>query len=135
MMQKPFRSLLGSAAVSLAVILTVLAITCFAVLTFLSANNEYQLSRKSAETVTRYYQADAIAAERLSKISHAVKTGNVKDFNCKKDYNITTYSTGCRVSFQIPAGSAKELRVTADVFSSGQVRILEWKTAATTQGE
>ena len=84
MREKSLRSFVGMGAVSLAVILIILTITCFAVLTYVSADSEYKLSEKSKNAVTQYYAADAKANEILSEISNSIKNEKLQDFIAKK---------------------------------------------------
>ncbi len=58
---------IGSA--SLVMVFSVLCLTIFAVLSVVTARNEWRLAEKSAQAVTDYYTADSLAAEILDEIS------------------------------------------------------------------
>lgn len=53
---------------SILMIFVVLCLTTFGVLSFVTANSDYKLSRKNADAVTAYYQADSKADELLKTI-------------------------------------------------------------------
>ena len=125
---KNLKSLMGMTAAALVVILTTLTITCFAVLTFVSANNEYHLSEKSRTAAVQYYKADARANELLVDICQAVKNGNIQDIAAKKGYNVTKTNQWNLVSYQVPVNKSKMLQVEAAISASAQVKILKWET-------
>lgn len=125
---KGLRSFVGMGAVSLAVILIILTITCFAVLTYVSADSEYKLSEKSQKSVTEYYRADAKANEILSEISTAIKNRKVQDFIAKKGYNVTNSDGQQIFAFQVPVSKGKELRVEAAFSAFDHMTILKWET-------
>lgn len=53
---------------SLIMVFSVLCLTIFAVLTFLTANSEYKLANKSAQIIKNYYYADTLAVEKEAEI-------------------------------------------------------------------
>lgn len=128
MREKSLRSFVGMGAVSLAVILIILTITCFAVLTYVSADSEYKLSEKSKNAVTQYYAADAKANEILSEISNSIKNGKLQDFIAKKGYNVTTAQGQEIIAFQVPVTKGKTLQVEAAFSAYDRVTILKWET-------
>lgn len=128
MRKSGLHSFLGMGAVALAVILIILTITCFAVLTCASAENEERLSEKSQAAVTDYYQADGQANQILSEISFAIKNGKLKDFIAKKGYNVTNSAGTVTIAYSVPVRNGKELQVEAAFRSFDQVQILRWET-------
>lgn len=127
MKSKGIGSLTGTGAAALAVILIVLTMSCFAVLTFLSSDSEYQMSRKSQAAVDSYYQTDAEASEIMEDISISLKKENFRDFISKKGYNVTTDHGDYIVSFQVPAENSQVLHVKAVFSSTGKAEILQWQ--------
>ena len=59
---------------SLLMILVVLALTIFAVLSYVTADSDYKLTQKTASGVTAYYDADSKAEEILAEIDSALST-------------------------------------------------------------
>lgn len=57
---------------SILVIIVILSLVCFAGLSVVSANADYQLSRKLADRTTTYYDAVSQAHEDLAKIKEPV---------------------------------------------------------------
>lgn len=133
-MKKDMKSFMGIGAISLAVILIVLTMTCFSVLTFVSADSEYKLSEKAAAAVESYYQADAEANERIAEIGKKRKDKNFRDFLSKKGYNVTTSQNQYIITFYVPMDEMKKLRVKASV-SFSQMDILEWRAVSAVKGE
>ena len=127
MKEKSLKSFIGMSAISLAVILIVLAIACFAVLTYVSADSEYKLSEKSSAAVDDYYRADALANEKLREISAAIKKENLEDFAAKKGYNVTNTARNKIVSFQVPVGNTKMLQAEVSFKAPKQWEILKWE--------
>ena len=57
---------------SILVIFVMLSLTTFTVLTLVSANADYKLSKRVAERTTEYYSADTRAEEKLALIDDAL---------------------------------------------------------------
>lgn len=133
-MKKDMKSFVGIGAISLAVILIVLTMTCFSILTFVSADSEYKLSEKAATAVENYYQADAEANERIAEIGKKRKGKNFRDFLSKKGYNVTISQNQYIITFHVPIDEMKKLRVKACI-SPSRITIWEWKTIPAVKGE
>lgn len=133
-MKKEMKTFMGIGAISLAVILIVLTMTCFSILTFVSADSEYKLSEKAATAAENYYQADAEANERIAEIGKKRKDKNFRDFLSKKGYNVTISQNQYIITFHVPVDEMKKLRVKACV-SPSQISIWEWKTVPAVKGE
>lgn len=71
-MNKRFRVHIGAS--SILIIFVLLCLVTFAMLSLVSANADYKLSEKTAQSVTCYYQADAQAETQLTLIEEALKT-------------------------------------------------------------
>lgn len=133
MKTKSFKTFIGMGAISLAVVLIVLTITCFAVLTYVSADSEYKLSEKSSASVNDYYRADALANEKLQEISIEIKNGKLEDFAAQKGYNVTGIAGNDVVSFQIPVSKGKKLQIEASFSAPKQWEILKWEISTNSQ--
>lgn len=130
MKQRTFPSFMGIGAISLAIVLIILILTCFAVLTFISADSEYKLSQKGAESATQYYQADAIANEALCTIFSEKTEKKAQDILKQKGYNVTILNNREQIILRVPLNKKKELRVKAlRSTTSSPVKILEWTVA------
>lgn len=70
-MNKRYRVHIGAS--SILILFVLLCLVTFAVLSLVSANADYNLSKKTAESVTCYYQADAQAETQLALIDEALK--------------------------------------------------------------
>lgn len=57
---------------SIMVIFITICLVTFAVLSILTANSDYRLSKKTVEKTTAYYRADTAAQEMLLTIDHAL---------------------------------------------------------------
>lgn len=64
---------IGSA--SIIMVFSVLCLTIFAVLTFVTANNEFKLAEKSSNAIKTYYEADTRAVMTEGKIKEALARG------------------------------------------------------------
>lgn len=110
----PFISI-GSS--SLLVVFLVLGIMTFAVLSFVSAKNDYEYSKKIASQKKEYYEACNLAEERLWELSSSFSKQN-------------TIETGS-YSFIIPIDSNRQLFVAYDILENEQqnpiYRVTEWK--------
>lgn len=62
------RSGMGAGGISILAVFVVLCITVFAVLSLLSARADHKLSLRSAQTVERYYAADAACQQTLANL-------------------------------------------------------------------
>lgn len=130
---KSFKTFIGMGAISLAVVLIILTVTCFAVLTYVSADSEYKLSEKSSASVSDYYHADALANETLREISSAIKNGKLQDFASQKGYNVTRITGHDVVSFQIPVRKGKKLQIEVSFSAPEQWEILKWEITTNSQ--
>lgn len=64
----------GIGAVSLIMVIAVLLLTIFAILTLMTANNEYELTQNLAQSVNNYYKADKEATNILATIIQTAPT-------------------------------------------------------------
>ena len=84
-MKKKFASGMNVGTSSILVTFVLLCLVCFAALSFLSANSDYNLSKQTAERTQEYYQANAMAeiymADVEALLSKKYSTGvSEKDF-------------------------------------------------------
>ena len=71
--KRPMRLNIGSA--SIIMLFTVLCLTVLAALSLLSANSQWTIAKRSADSVTDYYAADFRAAEILSRVKNGDMSG------------------------------------------------------------
>lgn len=111
----PFLSIGAS---SLLVVFLVLAIMIFAVLSFVSAKNDYEYSRKMASSKAAYYKACNQAEEALYDLSRALSSSNGEHFPAQD-------------SFLVPIDDHRQLLVSYDIvegdMGSPTYKIKEWK--------
>jgi len=67
-MKKKFSSGMNVGTSSVLIIFVLLCLVCFAALSFLSANSDYNLSKQTAKRTTEYYEANRIAELYLANI-------------------------------------------------------------------
>lgn len=125
-------SYVGMGVVSLSVIFVVLAIAAFALLTYVSADSDYKLSVKAAESVTAYYAAETAANRTLEAAATAIGTagwrGKLEDMGCE----VSDTAAGYMVSFSQAIDAHRTLEVAVHV-ESGHFTVVKWQTAVAGQ--
>ena len=130
---KSGKSYLGAGVPSILLTLVILLISCFAALTFISANSEMKLCEKSAAYCDDYYHAETVAAEILSAVAENnfdEKFDKIADKNDSLIYNDVTGDIvinrgGNDVSFIVPINKKQGLNVAAQI-TNGQIDIVKW---------
>lgn len=115
---------------TLLMIFVILCINIFAVISYMSALRDYNLSEKSAEMITHYYEADAKATKLLAEISSAMPLDKeeINKFKDIDDFSISNEGEAILAKYSVPI--KKDIVLSAVVeFNKGsnQYRILEWK--------
>ena len=122
---------LGTGSVSLILVFAVLCLTIFALLTVSSAKSEYDLSHKTADSVTAYYQADAMAENIFAQIKASLNEGQsfsesisgIKINHTSTDSYDSTY-----ISFNIPVDDVNLLAVGLIYYSQSRLfDIKQWQ--------
>lgn len=125
---------IGSA--SIIMVFSVLCLTVFAVLTFVTANNEYKLSVKSADQVKAYYAADESATETMAKIETIVKSSGSYGLitNEVSGLGVTTETTdkGLILSYAEKMDDYQELRVKL-LYDGTRLSVKQWKLVNTAE--
>lgn len=125
---------IGSA--SIIMVFSVLCLTVFAVLTFVTANNEYKLSVKSADQVKAYYAADESATETMAKIETIVKSSGSYGLitNEVSGLGVTTETTdkGLILSYTEKMDDYQELRVKL-LYDGTRLSVKQWKLVNTAE--
>ena len=105
-------------SLSLVMVFSVLILTVFAILSFVTAKNDYELAKKFASSAENYYIADYKASEALEEIAKG------KEPACE---DISEYIINDNVfSFSVPIDEHQLLKVSAKVTES-KFNILSWK--------
>lgn len=115
---------------TLLMVFVILCINIFAVISYMSALRDYNLSEKSAEMVTQYYEADAKAAKLLAEISSVMPldTADINKFKDIDDFAISNESESILVKYSVPIKKDIALGVVVEFpKNSNKYRILEWK--------
>jgi hypothetical protein len=115
----------GSA--SLVMVFTVLCLTIFAVLSVVTARNEWNLAKKSADAVTAYYAADSRAAEILAAV-RADYDGAFRGPDGAAAAVETIDGREC-LSYRVPVDARQELCVLLYA-ENGAVRVAHWAVEA-----
>lgn len=116
---------------SIVMVFSVLCLTVFAVLSYITARNELDLARRSADSVTAYYAADSAAVD----VYNAFVSG---DFD-EQDGIISAYGTeisacegefGGELCYSIPIDDMQDLYVELSG-EAGGYRIVAWTVRET----
>lgn len=125
---------IGSA--SIIMVFSVLCLTVFAVLTFVTANNEYKLSVKSADSIKAYYVTDTKATERQAKIAEIVSQnpsfGYITNEVAKLDVKTESRDGALFLSYSEKSDEAQELRVILK-FDGTDLTVDTWKLVSTAE--
>ena len=119
---------IGSA--SIIMVFSVLCLTIFAVLTFMTSNNEYKLAEKSALTMQTYYAADAGAAVTEGKIREALANNGdaASALNDVKGLGVAgaAMDDGYHFSYAESMDDDQEIQVEL-LYTDGELKILKWE--------
>lgn len=125
---------IGSA--SIIMVFSVLCLTVFAVLTFVTANNEYKLSVKSADQVKAYYAADTGATETMAQIENIVRTtssyGLITNEVSSLGVTTETVSGKLELSYSEKMDDYQELHVKL-VYDGSKLSVKQWKLVNTAE--
>ena len=105
---------IGSA--SIIMVFAVLCLTVFSVLSFVTANSEYKLAIKSADSVKAYYIADTKATEKVANIEKIVNGKNGSFAEISKEltdcgYEVENTTSGLVVKFKEKVSDSQDLSV------------------------
>ncbi len=104
----------GVGGSSILMIFVILCLTTFGILSFVTANADYKISAKNAETVKNYYKAYAEAQTRLQQIDGALLDAGkdaeqaVKENTCERIKNKALYPDGVALSTIYTSGLSAE---------------------------
>jgi len=111
---------IGSA--SIIMVFAVLCLTVFAVLTFITANNEYKLAEKSADSIRTYYEADTKAVITEGKIRESIANGD-EDI---AGVIVTTESDGRHYEYAETVDDNQIIEVEL-LYADGELKTLKWE--------
>ncbi len=119
---------------SLLVVMVILVLASFAVLSLVSASNDHQLSSKNARNIIDYYDADAVAEDKLAGIMKTIL--NHDDWQEKlreQGYDVEQTQTGVNIYYSAYISDDKEIKVRIDVTikadgSVGAIDRAVWQT-------
>lgn len=120
---------IGSA--SIIMVFAVLCLTVFAVLSFITANSEYKLAVKSANSVKDYYAADTAASEVVASISTMADATNGSFTEMSKQLTKAGFETenttsGLVISFKEKVSDTQDLSVNV-TFDGKNIIVNSWK--------
>ncbi len=119
--------------ISLVIILTVLCLTIFSVMTLTTAINERSLSRKTAEAVENYYQAEAYCSALANEIGRLwEKEGSIdslQEFAKTNKVDCQLEKSEIYFSYHYPIDAGQALFVTISVGNTFQIR--QWAVQST----
>lgn len=115
---------IGSA--SIVMIFAVLCLTVFAVLSFLTANSERALARKSAAAVTEFYAADLAATQRCNDFIARSRTADAAQSAAELALSVQDGA----YTFAVPINDNSELSVSF-TYDGTTLTILRWQAVNT----
>lgn len=103
-----------------------LSMAIFATLSLLSASQDYELTKRQADASRGYYAADSAAEQRMADITAAAEaalkdSGGAESFFTALSHSDILWDTfehrgrTAKISFSLPAGEERELRVTCRI--------------------
>ncbi len=122
------RTYLGTGVASILVALIILTLSCFAALTYLTADSKMDVSEKSRTYCDEYYKAETTASELLDTVSSHKATsskGETSSYDTASGTVVVTRA-GNYISFLVPMNKKQNLEVEANV-SGESVDISTWK--------
>jgi hypothetical protein len=143
-------------ASSILVIFVMLCLTTFATLSLVSANRDFILSQKTAESTTLYYSADSLAEARLAEIDQILQDAQAASNNrssylalCKEalaaESGVEVFDRAggeegnLQLGYTVPAGESAELQVRLQVLyppqDGARYQKLNWSTHSTIEWE
>ena len=76
---KQYPSRMGVGASSILLILVVVSLTLFASLALMQARGDAALTKKTADGISAFYEADALAQEKLAALDDAIQQGTAPE--------------------------------------------------------
>ena len=119
----------GSGITSILITLIILVLTCFAALSFVSAEAKMKMSTKSRQYCDSYYCAETTATEILTELSAdnlkitQDKSGKI-NYNINGGYIVISFQNS-ELSFDVPVNEKQSLHVTARTAGS-DIDIISW---------
>lgn len=130
------RKVVSTGTISIFLILVVLLFVTFSLLSFTLSTSDLRLSKRAAETVSEYYEADYAATKRLYAYITAAEaegTDSVKDKVEKDGGTLEVVEDGYIVCFCEPVNDNlslfAEARVTEDSDGAPSLNIIRWQCA------
>ena len=111
--KRPMRLNIGSA--SIIMLFSVLCLTVLAALSLLSANSQWNITKRSADSVAEYYEADLKAVE----IFNRVKSGDMSEVTFE------TFEDNTFVDYTVPVNERQALDIRL-LESEGVWTVLSW---------
>ena len=111
--KRPMRLNIGSA--SIIMLFSVLCLTVLAALSLLSANSQWNITKRSASSVAEYYEADLKAVE----IFNRVKSGDMSEVTFE------TFEDNTFVDYTVPVNERQSLDIRL-LESEGVWTVLSW---------
>ena len=132
---------IGNGIISIFLIFICLCLTCFCVLTFLSASVDKKYTDKRTEETDKYYAADKKARLILKEIDEAVSESLSNDMPLDfiaqivdemEDVSVQVLGDTMNVSYQVAIDDDKNIAVSIGVDKEGKFSIESWNTVANT---
>lgn len=119
---------------TLLMIFVILCINIFAVISYMSALRDYNLSEKAAENIAMYYKADSKAEMILSNILTEYEKNPDSIYKVKEVDGFSAKDKGSRISFQYNVSIKQDMKLKVEVEVSKITKkydIIMWKKVNT----
>jgi Na+-transporting methylmalonyl-CoA/oxaloacetate decarboxylase gamma subunit len=116
---------------SIIAILVILVLIVFAALSITTAKADLNLSEKTAEMTTGYYEADSRAEEMLAEVVAAARGGEGWTDRLGAEYTVSDEDGAVSVSYESPLDDNKALFVKLRVTADGGVSRELWQVRST----
>ena len=119
----------GSA--SILMIFAVLCLTVFSTLSFVTAHQEQELARKSAQAIAQYYDADWRCEERYERIAEALQAGTAPEQLAELlDVQVTRQGAQYVIEYLEVIGENQQLQVRLALAADGSLHTEQWMVTA-----
>lgn len=112
---------------SLITVLVVMLLGCFCVLSLIAARNDGKLSQKAADAISRFYEADLEATQRLAELKELISSGEEP---AQHGFELQTIDGQEYICYNVPVDEYNSLYV--EIFfehENNTLTVTKWQTA------
>jgi hypothetical protein len=117
---------------SIIAILVILVLVVFASLSIVTSKADIRLTEKTVKSVTAYYEADAIATEKMADVADTIDAGAGWTGRLQGEgYQVT--QGGTVVTYTVAVDEFRNLNVSLKVNVGGDLSVLDWSLVPTNE--